>query len=218
MTESSRNAKSTGCNGTLIRQLREVRGWTQAELAERTGYSERLIVKAESGRPLARGTIDNLAVALSADASPIYFEDLTTDPVVLARKYTEALYRHRENLVDAIRHFLDDEVSFRISGDPTVVPFAGEHTGIDAIDRGFKLFFSIMDVPERHDHEKYYRYIADGNDVVVWGESWIHPKGQPLARPMSIANLMRFRRGKLYRFEDNYDTHWAATVLSGASD
>lgn len=214
MRDSVRSNSSVACNAEMLKYLREQRGWTQEELAHRAECSDRLVRKAESGQPVQRQSIASFAAALDSAEHPVHPDDLTSDPVALAKKYTEALHVHQANLVDAIRHFLDDEVVFRISGDPTVVPFAGEHRGVEAIDRGFKLFFSILELPENHDFTKHHRYIAQGTDVVIWGESYLHPKGQPMAKPMSISNLLRFRRGKLYHFEDNYDTHWAAQVLA----
>jgi transcriptional regulator with XRE-family HTH domain len=206
--------RSRSCNPQLFKFLREKRGLTQSELARLAGFSERLIVKAEAGKQLSPKTIQVLAEVLGDGQQQLYPEDLTCDPVSLARQYTDALHQHQASLVDAIRHFLDDDVVFRIAGDPAVIPFAGEHRGIDAIDRGFKLFFSVLEVPEGLDYKPDYHYLSQGNDVVVWGKSWIHPRGAPLTRPMSISNLLRFRRGKLVLFEDNYDTHWAAQVVS----
>lgn len=214
MTDPKRSSMSTACNAELLKHLRAQRGYTQADLASRVGCSERLIVKAESGRPVSLVTIDSLAKALSHEHATVYPDDLTSDPVTLAKKYMEAFHFQKANLVDAIRYFLDPEIIVRICGDPAVVPFAGEHRGVEAMDRAFKIFFSLLEVPEDHDFSEHFRYIAQGTDVVIWGESYIHPLGQPLERPMTVSNLLRFRRGKLYYLEDNYDTHLASEVLS----
>ncbi len=40
--------------GRLIRQARQARGWTQAELAARCGTGERFIVELENGKPTAQ--------------------------------------------------------------------------------------------------------------------------------------------------------------------
>ena len=40
--------------GRLIRQGRQARGWTQAELAARCGTGERFIVELENGKPTAQ--------------------------------------------------------------------------------------------------------------------------------------------------------------------
>lgn len=214
MTDPKRSPMSTACNAELLKHLRDKRGYTQAELAELAGCSERLIVKAESGRPVSQATVESLAAALSHEHTTVHPEDLTSEPLALAKKYMEAFHYQKANLVDAIRHFLEPEIIVRICGDPAVVPFAGEHHGIEAMDRAFKIFFSILEVPEDHDFSEHFRYIAQGTDVVIWGESYIHPLGQPLERPMTVSNLLRFRRGKLYYLEDNYDTHLASEVLS----
>ena len=154
------------------------------------GPDETIRAMAVSGECWNAGTnrwryqsIVDLAMALSSDEETVYADDLMSDPVALAKKYAEALHVHQANLVDAIRYFLDDDVVLRISGDPRIVPFAGEHRGIEAVDRGFKLFFSILELPPDHDFAKHHRYIAQGTDVVIWGESHLHPKGQPWGRP-----------------------------------
>lgn len=219
MSTSAKNPtppRAAPCNGNVLRFLREQRGLTQADLAARAGFSERLIVKAESGKSIANSTLAILAAALSdAGGSPVAPQDLTTDPLGLARRYTEALYTRPDDFVDAIRDFLDPDVEFLISGDPAQIPFAGHWRGVAEVERGFGIFFSLMQAPPDHNFDQHYHYIAQGNDVVVWGESYLHPKGQPSEKPMSVSNLMRFRGGKLYRFEDHYDTQWATTVLSG---
>jgi len=45
------------CNRDFMRELRLSNGWTQAELAKRAGYSERLIGKAESEKSKISGHV-----------------------------------------------------------------------------------------------------------------------------------------------------------------
>ena len=67
---------SRPANGALIRALREKRGFTQIDLGRLSGYSERLIRKAESGGSIRLETFQNLAVALSNSSELISFSDL----------------------------------------------------------------------------------------------------------------------------------------------
>jgi len=208
--------RSYPCNSDLMTFLRERKGWTQYELAVASGYSERLINKAESGRPISTGAIEILAETLSLPEEPISLEDLICDPVALAKEYMAALYTQQGNIVSAIRHFLDDDVVFWVAGDPAIFPFAGEHRGIPQIDAAFQRFFAVLQAPENHDHEPGFSYLAQGRDVIVWGESWLHPIGTPMEKPVMITHRLTFHKGKLVRFEDIFDTLQGARVLQDA--
>ncbi|PQO48212.1 helix-turn-helix domain-containing protein [Blastopirellula marina] len=200
------------CNRDYLRQLRQRRDWTQADLARRAGYSERLIIKAESGSSIAVETISDLAEALSDEGEPVFWEDLASNPVQLAQRYIHTLHVHQKEAIDHLADMIDPEAVFRVAGDPRDIPFAGEHHGIDEIRRTFDLFFSVLEVPP-HDFASCYQYICQGPDAVVWGDSWIHPIGRPLKEPIRVTNLLRFRRGKLIFLDDCYDTAAGAACL-----
>jgi transcriptional regulator with XRE-family HTH domain len=206
--------RSCPCNGVLLCFLRERKGWTQAELARVAGYSERLINKAEAGQPISSDAINDLADALSSADSPVYPEDVISDPVKMAQDYIAALYIHQKEIVNAIRHFLDDDIIIRLPGDPQIIPFAGEHRGIAAVERVFEIFYSILEAPADHDHTSCYTYVGQGNEVIVWGESWIHPIGAPMTEPMRLVHRMQFRRGKLLQVEVVYDSLHGKNVLN----
>lgn len=195
-------ARSYPCNASFLKQCRVRRNWTQKELADRAGYTERLIRKAESGRNISVGTIDDIASALSSVSAKIYPEDMITCYVTLARLFTNAWYCKQENMGKAIENIVHPKAVFRIYGGPGSVPFAGDFQGLAEFTRAVKQFFSMMTVPLDHDHKPHYRYFARGTDVAVWGESWIHPLGSPLIRPVPVTQRFHFERGKLVSFED----------------
>lgn len=207
--------RAYACNVDVLVYLRERRGWTQQQLGKVTGYSERLISKAEAGKTVSTATIADLADAFSTADKPIYPEDLISDPVKLAKEYIAAVYSQGKRMVDAIQHFLADDVVFRIAGDPEQIPFAGEHRGIEAVRRSLDIFFSILEAPADHDHEPHYRFFGQGNEVSMWGESWIHPIGQPMEKPISISHRFVFQRGKLILLEDVFDTLAGKEALQG---
>jgi transcriptional regulator with XRE-family HTH domain len=201
------------CNPQLLKHLRESKNWTQAELSKATGYSIRLISKAEAGRSISPVAIDTLAEALSTSVQTIYPEDLISDPVLLAKAYVAALYIHQKNIFEAIKHFVDDDIFLRVSGDPAIIPFAGQYRGIAEFERGLSILFLILEAPVNHDHEPWYTYVATGNRVAVWGKTWLHPIGIPTNEPMPICYLMKFRRGKLFQIAKRFDTLQAAKAL-----
>lgn len=50
--------------GTTVRTLRTAKGWSQAELARRSGIGQRTIVRIEGGEDTTIGTLDAIAKAL----------------------------------------------------------------------------------------------------------------------------------------------------------
>ncbi len=211
--------RAYACNRDFLRQLRLRNGLTQADLAKRAGYSERLISKAEAGVPIALDTIVDLADAFSeVDEDRIFWEDLACNPVQLAQRYIHALHVHQKGVIDEIEEFLDVNAVVRIAGDPAQIPFAGEHVGIDAIRRAFDIFFSVLEVPQNLDYTKHYQYICQGPNAIIWGESWIHPIGRPMKTPIRVSNLLMFRQGKIVLLDDCFDTAAGAACLRENKD
>lgn len=206
------------CNRDILKFFRTQRGWTQAELGRYAGYSERLISKAESGRSVSRTTITDLAEALSTSDQPVYFEDLVSDPIGIAEKYIAAVYACSHVTMSMIESFLDPEVVFFVAGEPDVVPFSGTYYGIEGCRELFRKFFSVLEVPQKHDHRPWYKFVGHGNDVIMWGKSWIHPIGMPMQEPMPVAQLFRFRKGKIVYMEDRFDTVKAIEIIPEYAD
>ena len=57
---------SVSVNGARVRELRVSLGWTQERLAERAGYTPRVVRKMERGGSVRRQTLDDVADALAA--------------------------------------------------------------------------------------------------------------------------------------------------------
>ena len=74
----SSNAKLHAVNGVVVRSRRKQLGWSQVELGQRSGYSERVIRKAEAGGTLRFQTIKDLAMTLSLGGLIVSFQDLTS--------------------------------------------------------------------------------------------------------------------------------------------
>lgn len=205
--------RSYSCNPELFAFLRKHRGWTQAQLAHYAGYSKRLISKAEAGEPIRAQAISDLAEALSMPDEPVYPEDLISDPVELAKAYIAAEYKEQKNAFQAIKHFLDEDIVLLLEGDPAIFPFAGEHRGHAGVERAFAIFFSVIQAPANHDHTPWYTFHTRGNEVIIWGESWLHPIGQPMREPIKLVHRMKFLRGKIAFIEVLYDSLAGARAL-----
>ena len=66
--------------GAQVKYFRHLLGWTQDELARRSGYSDRLIRKAEGGRTLSIETINNIAESLCCNGLQVSANDLILSP------------------------------------------------------------------------------------------------------------------------------------------
>ena len=214
-SKRSDSRKSYQCNKEVLRALREKQGWTQARLAEISGYSERLIVKAEAGLSISLHAIETLAEALSTGSQQVYPEDLICDPVQSVRELIAAWYRHQRYVLPIIRHQLDDQITFRFAGDPELIPFAGTYRGHSEVQRAISIFFDVLECPRGHDPSKCYEILCQATTVFVWGQSWLHPIGRPLASPIEVRHLLRFRRGKILEFDYCFDTLKGAQIFQG---
>ncbi len=209
-----KNRRSYRCTVDLLLYLREQRGWSQSELAKIAGYSERLISKAESGRPISKESVKILALTLSTPEEPISFEDLISDHVAIAKLYTETMYRYRADTFKVLGPYFAENIIFRVAGNPALIPFAGEHRGLAAVERAFAIFFSILEAPDDYDYESRHTYITQGRDVIVWGDSGFHPIGMPFQTPVKTTIRMRFENGKIALFEDLFDTQLGERLLA----
>jgi transcriptional regulator with XRE-family HTH domain len=163
--------RSYQCNADLIRFLRHEKNWPQRQLAKKTGYSERLISKAESRQPISADAINVLAETLGIPSKPVCPEDLICDVIELAKSYVRSLYRDHQNFFNAISPFLDDDIEFHVAGDSTEIPFAGIHRGHGEVKAAVDLLFSILQPPIDFDYMPHYQYANYGNDVLITGET-----------------------------------------------
>lgn len=198
--------RSVPCNGELLSRLRKQLRWTQAQLAQRAGYSERLIVKAESGASIAVQTLSTLCDTFGEAGVTAELEDLMNDPAARAKEFIHSLYFEEADVIDKTLHFLHDDVVFRFQGDPDVFPFAGEHNGIDAARNAFGLFFSVLEVLDDKSELDEYEYLSTGTGAVIFGHSTFTPRGGKLDEPIKIAVRVEFQKGKMILFDDRFDT------------
>jgi transcriptional regulator with XRE-family HTH domain len=115
-------------DGRKVRQLRSRKGWTQEDLARRTGCSKKTIENAEAGRPVLLYTVSCIAQALQMshedlllpEAAPVFARpDKTVAPSPFswrtAIRHGEAFF-DRENEQDTLRKYLQDRQCCQIVG------------------------------------------------------------------------------------------------------
>ena len=197
--------QSYHCNGELLKKTRTSRNWSQRRLAQHAGYSQRLISKAEAGGRLTVATLEVLAQALSTATHTVFPEELIGSPEALAKTFHYAVHHFQTEMFDRVKHFIDDEVIFHIHGDRAVIPFAGIYEGLDGFRDAIETFFRTMEIPEKEKLSRTYEYFTDHDEVIVLGETNIHPVGHPRQKPKPVSQLMRFRDRKLVHFEDRHD-------------
>jgi transcriptional regulator with XRE-family HTH domain len=207
--------RSLTCNGETVRFHRNHLGWTQQQLADRAGYSSRVIAKAEADGSLSPATIEHLADALSTADRPVYPEDLVFAPKVIARKFLEYYARYEEKCAEYWAEFLADDAELIVPGDPAVLPFCGVYKGKEGFAQFWQKFFSVM---QRHDKElivRAMRVFAEANHVIVLTSDNAAFIGQPGPYPSTpLAFIFEFERGKLKRMEDHFNSSVAeARVL-----
>ncbi len=196
---------SYGCNPEVIKYFRERRGLTQAALSREAGYSERLVNKAESGRSISKEAIADLAEALSSPDLVVHPEDLICDPASFARKYVDAFYIDQKDAMSRIQPFLDESVVLNMQGDPKEIPFAGKFHGHSGVAEMIERTFDVLTVPEGHDHRPHYHFLSSGNNVIIWGKTFIHPIGCPPEEPVVLSIRIQFHKSKVIQIDDRYD-------------
>lgn len=208
---------SLSCNPNTLVFHRKRRKWTQSELASLSGYSQRLIVKAESGKPIHITTIEDLADTLSDEAYCVTPEDLITQPAHLAREFVFACYQFKAAALHKLEWFLSPNITVTFAGSPAVFPFAGTHRGLKQVQLAMQQFHSSLNVagPE-FDYRSAYTFVVneqDPNEVIAWGESgFVGPRHESIAAIKRQWRL-RFRSGQLYDVEDRFDTFQVKRIL-----
>ena len=207
------------CNRDILKFFRERKDWSQQKLAEETGLSVRVVSKAEAGHAISTASIAAIAAELSVESGLVFPEDLISFPLELIKQFIDALYTHKEKMMDVVEHLIDPDAVFRVTGDPKRIPFAGVHKGCRAFRRSLKKFSQILENPADFDHESAFQYFSKGNDVVVWGTSLVRlvdSEAEP--EPMEHRQRLRFRRGLLYSYEDHYDFEMGKRVVENAAE
>ncbi len=197
--------RSYQCDGQHLRSKRKARNWSQRQLARNAGYSERLISKAEAGGQLTLATLEVLAQTLSTETETVFPEDLIGSPEALARSFHYALHHLQTEMFERVKHFIDDDVVFHIHGRGTEVPFAGVYHGLEGFREAIDIFFRTMEIHTEEEFDETYQYFTNHDEVIILGETNIHPIGQPLKKPKPVSQLMRFVNRKLVFFEDRHD-------------
>lgn len=202
MHKMNSNANIHAVNGSTIRECRKQLGWSQVELGCRSGYSERVIRKAEAGGSLRLQTIKDLAMTMSVDGLAISFQDLTIDLESIARRFVESYDWLGCNMLTACYDIFASDFSFSCPADPNQVSFAGEWYGLSGFQEFLNRFFATF---SRVAGTLKPIYMVSQDRVVARFADQVCFHGHELSA--FWVNLhFQFRNGFLIRIDDEFDS------------
>ncbi|MCA9260735.1 MAG: helix-turn-helix transcriptional regulator [Planctomycetales bacterium] len=199
------------CNGRRISRYRRSLKLTQQELAQRTGYSERLIRKAESNGSVMTVVLRDLAVALSTEDRPLVAADITADAERYSREILNALCRRHGGWMEDVGELLADDARLYCVGDADRIPFAGWWHGRDGFAEWAKIFCATASKPEQPTRQP--EFLADEDQTVIWGvEIWQNQLSTD-KKPVWMTMRLQYDRGELTLLEVLFDTYEARKFL-----
>ena len=116
-------------NGQRLQTLRQLAGMTQEELAEKAGYSDRLIRKAEASGPLRKSTIANLAKALSTAVQKVTVDDLVFSHELIFVDIAAFLLHGSMGSALSFEDLIHPGFAIIVAGHELNIPFAGTYSG-----------------------------------------------------------------------------------------
>jgi transcriptional regulator with XRE-family HTH domain len=131
-------------NGSALLTNRQSRGWSQEELSRRSGYSVRVIRKAEAGGTLKIETLQTLCEALSITGGQVTLKDLTCDTLSIAKQVVESYDVYGVEMLKHCGHLMTNDIVYDIHADPARVPYAGAWHGLDGFQKCLDIFYSMF--------------------------------------------------------------------------
>ena len=137
--------------GYQVKHFWRILGWTQEELAHRSGYCDRLIRKAESGRSISLEAIEVIAQTFCCYGVHASTEDLICSPRKTVRRLLDVIHGE-ENASRLSEPLATDEVLVECKGSERI-PFAGVWRGPYVLESWLnRLCSSIVGDPFHKQH------------------------------------------------------------------
>jgi transcriptional regulator with XRE-family HTH domain len=135
---------SKAVHGESFIECRRARGWSQEELSRRSGYSVRLIRKAESGGTLKVETLQHLCEAFSQEHGKVEIETLTCDILSVAKNVVESYDLYGIEMLKHCSRHMTEDIVYNIQADPARVPYAGRWEGLAGFQKFLNIFFGMF--------------------------------------------------------------------------
>ncbi len=133
MHKTQAGARGIPVWGERLKELRKRKGWTQQELAYRSGYCERLIRKAELHGTVSEETLEVLAITLSDAQLQVTVEELSlsarTPSIALSQAFFAADSFCRSRLVQCSQAEIEIDCRRIVNGLPLQDQYFG-HIGV----------------------------------------------------------------------------------------
>ncbi len=193
-------------NAAELKRLRQFRGWSQRELANKAGYTDRLIRKAESGGSLDQETICNLAEALSIEGDVVSIHSITVGQLSMAKQFIDAYDIYGQTMLQHVESILADNFVFHVPGNPNDAPFIGDWYGKTGLKDFLTTFFGMV---SRNPGTLKAVYTVGHNTVSTRYVDTLFVPNQP-PTVLWVNMHFYFDNGLIVRAEDQYDTKTAS--------
>lgn len=111
MVKSQSTARGIPVWGIRLKELRKRRGWTQQDLANHSGYCERLVRKAELNGTVSEETLEVLAMTLSDLQLRVSIDDLSLSSRATAVALDEAIFSPTQSTMESLLYHAHSQVT-----------------------------------------------------------------------------------------------------------
>lgn len=195
-------------NGQKLQALRQQAGLTQEDLAEKAGYSDRLIRKAEASGPLRKSTIADLAAALSTVSHTVTADDLMFSREMISLDMATFLLHGSNGSAASFQDLIHPDFAIIVAGHELNIPFAGTHCGPEAYESFREQLQRSFEVI--HFQPKQARCFVAARETCVQATTLLRSSSttaeQPLAMEIWWFLKTCFEASRLVSVELNYDT------------
>lgn len=139
--------------GERLREIRKQCGWTQFELASRSGYCERLVRKAELNGRVSEETLEVLAITLSTPNNPVTVADLTLTPQSVPVDFYQAIYRPDPKNLIRLEAFVVNDLIIDCSAVDQSLPMNGIYCGKNGLHEWYDTVCCLAALAEFHDDD-----------------------------------------------------------------
>ena len=195
-------------NGRKLQTLRLSVGMTQEELAEKAGYSDRLVRKAEASSPLRKSSIANLAEALSSPEQKVRVDDLIFSHETISTDMTAFLLHGPVVSAAGFEDLIDPCFTIHVAGQELNIPFAGVHNGPAACETFRDQLKRSFEEIEYQPHQT--RCFTAAAETCVHAMTQLQSSSTSLNQPLTMGIWWflktRFEASRLISIELHYDT------------
>ncbi len=131
-------------HGQSIVEQRRKLGWSQEELSRRSGYSIRLVRKAEAGGSIRADTLQTICDTFAQAGCCIKVDDLVCNILSVAQRIVYCYDHFGRDLLKHCGELFTDDMVYHIHADPAQVPYAGRWVGKDGFQQMLDIFHDMF--------------------------------------------------------------------------